>query len=29
MWGVKLDGYQELVTEYNGPIKETIDMKDD
>jgi hypothetical protein len=25
----KLDGYQELVSEYNGAIKETIDMKDD
>jgi hypothetical protein len=25
----KLDGYQELVTEYNGAIKETIEMKDD
>ena len=25
----KLDGYQELVIEYNGAIKETIEMKDD
>jgi hypothetical protein len=25
----KLDGYQELVTECTGTIKETIDMKDD
>ena len=25
----KLAGYQELVIEYNGAIKETIEMKDD
>ena len=25
----KLDGYEELVIEYNGAIKETIEMKDD
>ena len=25
----KLDGYEELVIEYNGASKETIEMKDD
>jgi hypothetical protein len=25
----KLDGYQELVTQYHGAIRETIEMKDD
>ena len=25
----KLDGYEELVIEYNGAIKDTIEMKDD